>query len=133
MSRLDHYKGVEVMKRQSINAILFSLIIVLVVITFAVSSPDKNTTEQPQEALATVEEQLASVSKHLEEVEGKLADLTKYIDQMPGFYVGAKGREPFHLLFCDWAKKISPRNRMFYLTHTEAVADGRRGCKVCRP
>jgi len=42
-------------------------------------------------------------------------------------------REPFHRSTCRWAKKISTENLVGYDTREQAVADGHRPCKVCKP
>ena len=42
-------------------------------------------------------------------------------------------REPFHRLSCKWAQKISPKNAVYYNTKEEAIRDGHRPCKVCKP
>ena len=48
-------------------------------------------------------------------------------------YVGAAGREPFHLPGCEWAGKINPATRESFTSREEAIKAGRRPCKVCRP
>ena len=50
-----------------------------------------------------------------------------------GNFIASRDREPFHTLNCSWAKKISPENAVYYNTRDEAVKDGHRPCKVCRP
>ena len=34
---------------------------------------------------------------------------------------------------CKWAKKIAPSNAVYYTTREEAIQDGHRPCKVCKP
>ena len=48
-------------------------------------------------------------------------------------YVASRHNKPFHTLSCRWAKKISPENAVYYSTRDEAINDGHRPCKVCRP
>ena len=48
-------------------------------------------------------------------------------------YVASANREPFHRLSCRWAQKISPKNAVYYNTKEEAIRDGHRPCKVCKP
>ena len=42
-------------------------------------------------------------------------------------------REPFHASTCRWAEKITSANLVGYDTREQAVADGHRPCKVCKP
>lgn len=48
-------------------------------------------------------------------------------------YVASASKEPFHLLSCKWAKKISLSNAVYYDTREAAIQDGHRPCKVCKP
>ena len=48
-------------------------------------------------------------------------------------YVASINKEPFHRVSCRWARKISPSNAVYYNTRQEAINDGHRPCKVCRP
>lgn len=48
-------------------------------------------------------------------------------------YVASRHNRPFHTLSCRWAKKISQENAVYYSTRDEAINDGHRPCKVCRP
>jgi len=48
-------------------------------------------------------------------------------------YVASVLREPFHRSTCKWAKKINDENIVGYDTRKEAIEDGHRPCKVCRP
>lgn len=48
-------------------------------------------------------------------------------------YVASVNKEPFHRISCRWAQKISPKNAAYYNTREEAVQDGHRPCKVCKP
>lgn len=48
-------------------------------------------------------------------------------------YVASVLRAPFHRVTCRWAAKIAPENAVYYETRTQALADGHRPCKVCKP
>lgn len=48
-------------------------------------------------------------------------------------YVVSVNKEPFHRISCRWAQKISPKNAIYYNTREEAIQDGHKPCKVCRP
>ena len=48
-------------------------------------------------------------------------------------YVASVDRDPFHGSACKWAAKISERNLYGYDTREQAIEDGHRPCKVCRP
>lgn len=48
-------------------------------------------------------------------------------------YVASINKEPFHRISCRWAQKISPKNAVYYNTRQEAIQDGHRPCKVCKP
>ena len=48
-------------------------------------------------------------------------------------YVASVNKEPFHRISCRWAQKISPKNAVYYNTREEAIQDGHRPCKVCKP
>lgn len=48
-------------------------------------------------------------------------------------YVASINKEPFHRISCRWARKISPKNAVYYNTREEAAQDGHRPCKVCKP
>lgn len=48
-------------------------------------------------------------------------------------YVASVNKEPFHRVSCKWAQKISPKNAVYYETREEAIRDGHRPCRVCKP
>jgi methylphosphotriester-DNA--protein-cysteine methyltransferase len=50
-----------------------------------------------------------------------------------GSYVASKTAEPFHLPSCKWVQKISKDNIVYYKTKEDAIKDGHRPCKVCKP
>ena len=47
--------------------------------------------------------------------------------------VASVNREPFHKPSCEWAQKISAKNRETFKTRDEAIKAGHRPCKVCKP
>lgn len=51
----------------------------------------------------------------------------------PLAYVASRNREPFHHLRCERALKILPENIQQFATREEALAAGKKPCKVCRP
>ncbi|WP_243113859.1 thermonuclease family protein [Desulfofundulus salinus] len=50
-----------------------------------------------------------------------------------GKHIGNSTSKKFHYPDCQWAQKISPRNRVEFKTREEAVNAGYQPCKVCRP
>jgi hypothetical protein len=48
-------------------------------------------------------------------------------------YVASKLRTPFHRPDCKWAAKISDENAVWYVTREDAIKDGHKPCKVCKP
>jgi hypothetical protein len=48
-------------------------------------------------------------------------------------YIGNRQTLKFHLPDCEWAKKISPKNRVYFKSKSEALKRGYQPCKVCRP
>lgn len=48
-------------------------------------------------------------------------------------YVGSKNSNKYHFPDCKWAKKISPKNLITFMTAGEAVKAGYVPCKVCKP
>lgn len=48
-------------------------------------------------------------------------------------YVASKNSSVFHKSDCRWAKKISPANFVGYQSRDEAINDGKRPCKWCKP
>ncbi|RME77146.1 MAG: hypothetical protein D6785_12970 [Planctomycetota bacterium] len=39
----------------------------------------------------------------------------------------------FHRPSCKWAKKINPRNKKIYHSRKEALQDGKKPCRLCKP
>lgn len=50
-----------------------------------------------------------------------------------GMVVASSIRSKYHRPTCDWAKKMSARNRITFASGADARARGYRPCKVCRP
>jgi len=48
-------------------------------------------------------------------------------------FVGNKNSKKFHVVSCQYAKKMSPKNRVEVSTAGEAEKAGYVGCKVCKP
>lgn len=48
-------------------------------------------------------------------------------------YLGSKSSNKYHYPDCKWAKKISPKNLVTFMTAEEAVKAGYVPCKVCKP
>ena len=48
-------------------------------------------------------------------------------------YIASVWRQPFHRSTCRWAKKISDGNAAGYDTRQDAIKDGFRPCKICKP
>lgn len=52
---------------------------------------------------------------------------------LAGKYLASKQSKVFHYRDCRWAERIVPGNRLFFDSRDEAVASGRRPCKICTP
>ncbi len=48
-------------------------------------------------------------------------------------YVASKNSKVFHKSDCTWAKRIAPKNLVHYKTREDAINDGKRPCKMCKP
>jgi len=48
-------------------------------------------------------------------------------------YVASKNSKVFHKPECSWAKKISPKNLVSYKGREEAIEDGKKPCRWCKP
>jgi hypothetical protein len=53
--------------------------------------------------------------------------------QTPAHFVGNRVSMVFHEASCDWARKISARNRTTFSSSSDARARGFRPCRVCHP
>jgi len=49
------------------------------------------------------------------------------------YYVASKYSKVFHRPDCSWALRIKPKNKVIYRSKDDAIRDGRRPCKVCKP
>lgn len=48
-------------------------------------------------------------------------------------YVASNSSDIFHKPDCRWAKNISPENLVTYTNREQAIKDGKRPCKWCKP
>jgi len=48
-------------------------------------------------------------------------------------YVGSTNSNIYHYPSCKWAKEIYPQNEIWFSSPSDAMAQGYRPCKVCRP
>jgi hypothetical protein len=48
-------------------------------------------------------------------------------------YVASKNSKVFHKVDCRWAKNISPSNLISYRNREEAIKDGKKPCRTCKP
>jgi hypothetical protein len=48
-------------------------------------------------------------------------------------YVASDESDKFHCLDCEWAEKISPRNRLCFGSYEAAINAGFAPCQVCEP
>lgn len=52
---------------------------------------------------------------------------------VPGKYAGHRGYKIFGTLTCEAGKRMKRENRVFFLTLEDAVLQGYRPCKLCKP
>lgn len=48
-------------------------------------------------------------------------------------YVGSINSDKYHYPSCRWAKKIKPKNRVWFRDKEHAAEYGYMACKVCKP
>lgn len=48
-------------------------------------------------------------------------------------YIASRMRAPFHYISCRWARDILESNTVYYETRDEAIQNGHRPCKTCKP
>ena len=48
-------------------------------------------------------------------------------------FVSSKNSKVFHKIDCSSAKRIKSANKIFYNSRTQAIEDGKRPCKRCKP
>ncbi|MBI3483759.1 MAG: hypothetical protein HY012_01205, partial [Acidobacteria bacterium] len=48
-------------------------------------------------------------------------------------FVGNKNSKKYHVVACQYAKKMSPKNRVEFNSTDEAEKAGYVACKVCKP
>jgi len=46
-------------------------------------------------------------------------------------YIANMNSGEVHVRDCDWAHRIAQRNRVYYCTLEDAIADGYNGCYYC--
>ncbi len=61
------------------------------------------------------------------------ADGTIVLSPVPGRYAGWRRGKIFGRLTCASGMRMHPENRVFFATWEDAVANGYRPCKKCRP
>lgn len=52
---------------------------------------------------------------------------------VPGLYAGYRKGKIFGTLSCRSGMRMKPENRVFFLTYSDAVREGYRPCKNCKP
>ena len=58
---------------------------------------------------------------------------SKQIQSAAKSYAASKNSEVFHSINCNYVDRISNSNLVFFTSREEAIASGRRPCKVCSP
>ena len=58
---------------------------------------------------------------------------TKSNDSQKYKYAASKNSDVFHYISCFYVARIKPGNLILFKTREEAIASGRRPCKVCKP
>jgi methylphosphotriester-DNA--protein-cysteine methyltransferase len=48
-------------------------------------------------------------------------------------YWASRSGKTFHRPDCAWAQKIAEKEKVIYKTKKEAIADGKKPCRVCKP
>ena len=51
----------------------------------------------------------------------------------PGYYVGSKESNVFHVPDCRYVKQITATNKITFNSSSEAINAGYRPCSVCNP
>lgn len=98
--------------------------------------------ELKKEIRKLVREFESKTSKRLNEVFGIIKNSKSYKilkngqvveSQVPGKFAGHKPRKIFGRLNCKSGMKIKKENRVFFLTYEDAINEGYRPCKKCKP
>lgn len=55
------------------------------------------------------------------------------VDVNSGNYVSSKKSDKYHRFSCRYANNISEENRTYYASASDAEADGKKPCSVCKP
>lgn len=83
--------------------------------------------------------QIHAFQSRLEKLEGakkEELEAKKSIKPQPEVsdtYIGNSNSLKFHRPTCQWAKKISPTNRVEFKSKQDAINQGYVACKVCKP
>jgi len=64
---------------------------------------------------------------------GATDSTTKKIEVQEYKYAASKKSEVFHYINCFYVENIEPGNLILFKTREEAIASGRRPCKICKP
>ncbi len=54
-------------------------------------------------------------------------------DPGAGLFVGSAKSNKYHYPSCEWAKRIKPRNEVWFSSAEAAQAQGYVPCRVCKP
>lgn len=57
----------------------------------------------------------------------------KPVAAVNGNFVGSANSSKFHTMSCEWGKKISKNNAIYFKTREDAVRNGYKPCKSCKP
>lgn len=57
--------------------------------------------------------------------------LAQFDDTKP--FIGNKNTKKYHTRDCEWGKRISPKNRVYFDTALDAEKAGYVACKICHP
>jgi len=50
-----------------------------------------------------------------------------------GYSVGSARSDKYHQIYCKWAGKIKPQNKVRFWIRWQAESEGYIACKVCHP
>jgi hypothetical protein len=68
-----------------------------------------------------------------EELKAKKPMAPQPLVEVSDTYIGNSNSLKFHRPICQWAKNISPANRVEFKSKQDAISQGYVGCKVCKP
>lgn len=95
----------------------------------------------PTDKATALEERVSSLEKKLATLEERVAVLESKVLPKPKSptpskadgYVGNARTMKLHRFDCEWAKRMSPGNRVEFKSREEAVKQGYSPCLVCQP